>query len=176
MFKHVRMAVAGLALAAGGTAFGLGFEGTFDYIAEVIAGSVAESDPAALKIQNFIEKDSDRLSKDFVTFAKVVKAAAKDEYGVIDEDTLYIEFDAMVVRSETFATEVLARLDQAILDDPLSAARTLKKQLKAIAKKAQFLEKVGADLDEGNLAKAAVHYAAIQKLFEALDRAFPAVG
>jgi hypothetical protein len=176
MIKSMRMAVAGLAVAAGATAFGYGFEGTFDDIAAYIAESVAGEDPAALKIQNFIEKDSDRLSKDFVTFAKVAKAAAKDEFNVLDEETLYIEFFEMVARSEEFAAEVTFRMEQAILDDPLHAARIIAKQARAALKQAKFLEKVSADLDDGNLAKAAVHYAAIQKLFEALDRAFPAPG
>lgn len=169
--------VAGLVVGAGATAFGLGFGGSFDDIAGLISGEVAGGDPSAVKIQKFIEKDSDRLSKDFITFSKVAKEAEKNGYAVISLDNLTIEFNDMVSRSGDFGAAAVARLADVLASepDPRKVARLYKKQLLYIAKQAKFITKYEDALAGGDLAKAAVYYAAVQKLFEAIDRAFPAV-
>jgi hypothetical protein len=165
---------AGLVLAAGATAFGFGFEGTFDEVAVAISGAVAESDPSALKIQGFIEKESDRLSKDFVTYAKVFKEARKGEFALLGEEALATELSDMTGRSDEFILDAVLRLNAAAAADPVHAARILKKGIKAFAKQAKFTVKYEEALDAGDLDKAALAYATIQRLFEGIDRAFPA--
>jgi len=170
------LVASGFVLAAGAAAFGLGFGGSFDDTAALIAGEVVDGKRSAVKMQNFIEKPSDRLSRDFITFSKVAKEAERGGFVIVSEVNLTTEFTDMVTRSGEFGAAALVRMGEALAaePDPRVAARMYRKQLLTIAKQGKFVAKYQGALDTGNLSKASVFYAAVQKLYEAIDRAFPA--
>ena len=173
---------AGLVALAGTAALGFGYDGSLDGVASAISGAVSAGNKSALKMQNWLEKPSDRLSKDFVTFSKVAREAGKGDFAVLSEGTLSEEFDGLVSQSTAFGMAALQRVVDAAAGDPVKLARIMKKHARYLAKQAKFIAKYdevwGDPTDESkvSLAKAAIYYAAIQRLYESIDKAFPAPG
>ena len=179
MLKFTRsLLVAGAILAAGAGAFAYGYNGSLDGVAADIATAVAANDASALKMQNWLDKESTKLSKDFVTFSKIAATAKKTGYAAITEEQLSTEFSGMVLTSAQFGAAAIQRMAADAGSDP----KKIKKQLITIAKEAKFLVKYSkvwgdtADPNKVNLAKAAIAYSQIQKLYEVIDKKFPPIG
>lgn len=175
--RNVVVAAAALLL-AGTAGNGAGFNGSFDGLADSISGLVAEGDPSAVKINNFIQQTSTTRSKDFGTLSKVAKEAAKSGFTVVSEEDLSLLLNTMVADTEAFGLSALQRVLEAAAGDPLHAARILKKNALYLAKKDKAFLKYQSQLtsEDPDLSKAARFYAAVAKLYESIDRAFPPIG
>ncbi len=177
LLRNVALAATALLL-VGTTGSGAGFNGTFDGLASQIAGAVAAGNASAVKINNFIQKTSTTRSGDFGTLSKVAKEAAKSGFTVVPEQDLADLFNNMVTETSLFGFSALQRIAEAANADPQNAVKILKKQALYLAKEGKALQKYqSAWLSEDpDLSKAARYFAAVAKLYEAIDRAFPPQG
>ncbi len=170
------LAASGLVLAAAVAGLAYGTGGSLDAVDSALAEGVAASDPSAIKMQGFVRKESSALSQDFITFSKVAKEAEKGEYSVLSEEFLAGHFADMVSQSAFYGLEAFSNLASAGGGDPRVIARLLKANAKYIVKQGKILAKYdavwGNPLDESkvDLAKAAVYYAQVQKLYEIINR------
>ena len=171
------LATAGLALAVAASAFAYGTDGSLNDIHSALSEAVAAGDPSAVKMNNFVEQESPSLSKDFVTFSKVVKEAEKGGYQVLSEEFLQQEFSDLLVQSAEYGVSAFQHLVNAANNNPLKAAKLLRSQAKYFAKEAKELAKFNkvwgelADPSKVDMAKAAIAWSHAQKLYEIIEKA-----